>query len=95
VATGEPSSSAVTFWSRLDTDRLRSGARLVVARDEGLNQVVANTIVPTGRGINGTLKARIGDLDPREEYFYKWISGTDESPVGRTLTAPARGRPSA
>ena len=91
VATGEPSSDAVTFWSRLETDRLRSGARLIVAKDEGLSEVVANTVVPTGRGINGTLKARIGDLDPREEYFYKWISGTDESPVGRTITAPAPG----
>jgi len=91
VATGEPSARAVTFWSRLDTDRLRSGARLVVGRDKDLRDVVATAVVPTGRGINGTLKTRIGGLDPREEYFYQWISGTDESEVGRTLTAPARG----
>jgi len=91
VATGEPSARAVTFWSRLDTDRLRSGARLVVGRDKDLRDVVATAVVPTGRGINGTLKTRIGDLDPREEYFFQWISGTDESEVGRTLTAPAAG----
>jgi phosphodiesterase/alkaline phosphatase D-like protein len=91
VASGEPSARAVTLWSRLETDRLRSGARLVVAKDKDLRQVVSNTVVPTGRGINGTLKARIGGLEPREEYFYKFISGSDESPVGRTLTAPAPG----
>ncbi len=91
VATGEPTANAVTFWSRLDTDRVRSGARLVVAEDAGLSRVVATAVVPTGRGINGTLKTRIGRLDPREEYFYQWISGTDASPVGRTLTAPAPG----
>ena len=91
VASGEPSARAVTLWSRLDTDRLRSGARLVVARDSGMSDVVSTTVVPTGRAINGTLKARIGGLEPREEYFYQWISGTETSEVGRTLTAPARG----
>lgn len=91
VATGEPSASAVTFWSRVDTERLRSGARLIVAEDKGLSRVVSNTVVPTGRGINGTLKARIGGLDPRKEYFFQFLSGTDQSDVGRTLTAPAPG----
>ncbi len=91
VATGEPTANAVTFWSRLRTDRPRSGAELFVARDEQMKDVVRRTIVPTGQGIDGTLKARIGDLDPREEYFYQFVSGTDESPVGRTLTAPAAG----
>jgi len=91
VASGEPSARAVTLWSRLATDRPRSGAELIVAEDEGFERVVARSVVPTGRGINGTLKARVGGLEPRTEYFYKWISGTDESDTGRTLTAPAAG----
>lgn len=91
VATGEPSADAVTFWSRLATERPRSGAELIVAEDAGLNRVVSRTVVPTGRGINGTLKTRIAGLDPRTEYFYKWVSGTSESDTGRTLTAPAAG----
>jgi len=89
VASGEPGARAVTFWSRLETERLRSGARLVVARDRGLRRVVATTVVPTGRGVNGTLKARIGGLKPGTDYFYAWESGTDVSPIGRTRTAPA------
>lgn len=89
VASGEPGPSAVTFWSRLETDRLRSGARLVVARDVGMRRVVATAIVPTGAGVNGTLKARVGGLKPSTEYFYVWESGTGLSPVGRTRTAPA------
>lgn len=91
VASGEPSAGAVTLWSRLATDRPRSGAQLIVAEDEGLQRVVARSIVPTGRGINGTLKARVGGLEPRTEYFYKWVSGTGESETGRTITAPAPG----
>jgi phosphodiesterase/alkaline phosphatase D-like protein len=91
VASGEPGSSAVTLWSRLETDRPRSGARLLVARDEELRRVVASAVVPTGRGVNGTLKTRIGGLEPDTQYWYAWESGTDSSPVGRTRTAPAPG----
>ena len=88
VASGEPGPTAVTFWSRLDTDRPRSGARLIVAKDPGLDRVVATTVVPTGRGINGTLKARVGGLKPGREYYFGWESGDDVSPVGRTRTRP-------
>jgi len=87
VASGEPSDTAVTFWSRLETPRPRSGARLVIARDEGMRDVVATTIVPTGEAINGTLKARVGGLAPNTPYFYVWESGNDISDIGRTRTA--------
>jgi phosphodiesterase/alkaline phosphatase D-like protein len=89
VASGEPDSRSVTFWSRLDTDRPRSGARLVVAKDRGMRKVVATTLVPTGRGVNNVVKARVGGLKPSTEYFYAWESGSDVSPIGRTRTAPS------
>jgi alkaline phosphatase D len=86
VASGEPSTSAVTFWSKLTTARPTSGARLIVARDEGMRKVVATAVVPTGRSIDGTLKARIGGLKPHTHYYYVWESRDDVSPVGRTRT---------
>ncbi|MGI8622940.1 MAG: alkaline phosphatase D family protein [Solirubrobacteraceae bacterium] len=86
VASGEPGPTSVTFWSRLRTDRPRSGARLIVATNAGMSHVVATAVVPTGRGINWTLKARIGGLDPHTEYFYTWVSSNHHSPVGRTRT---------
>jgi alkaline phosphatase D len=91
VASGEPSQNAITFWSRLETSRPRSGARLAIATDPGLRNVVAHTTVPTGRGVNGTLKARVGGLKPHTEYYYVWESGTNVSPIGRTRTAPPPG----
>ncbi len=90
VASGEPSSGAVTFWSRIRTDHPRSGARLVVATDEGMDGVVATAVVPTGAGVNWALKARIGGLQPHTEYFYQWHSSNAVSDVGRTRTAPPR-----
>jgi phosphodiesterase/alkaline phosphatase D-like protein len=86
VASGEPSATAVTFWSKLTTARPSSGARLIVARDENLRKVVATTVVPTGRSIDGTVKVRIGGLKPHSHYYYVWESRDDVSPVGRTRT---------
>jgi alkaline phosphatase D len=91
VASGDPGPRGVTLWSRLETERPRSGARLIVARDADLRRVVATTVVPTGRGINGTLKARVGGLKPATQYYYAWVSGTSVSPVGRTRTLPPAG----
>ena len=86
VASGDPSPRAVTFWSRLNTDRPRSGARLIVARDEDMRRVVKTRVVPTGRGVDGMLKTRVGGLDPYEEYFFMWESANHTSEVGRTRT---------
>ena len=88
VASGEPGRTAVTFWSRISTERPRSGARLIVARDEGMQRVVATAVVPTGRGIGHALKARVGGLKPSTQYFYVWESANSVSPVGRTRTRP-------
>ena len=91
VASGEPGPRAITFWSRLRTDRPRTGARLIVATDEGMRKVVATAVVPTGRGVNHTLKARLGGLKPHTDYFYVWQSSNAVSPVGRARTRPAAG----
>src|SRR4051812_40648807 len=88
VASGDPGPTAVTFWSRLATDHPRSGARLIVARDEGMRHVVATRVVATGRSINGTVKTRVGRLKPASEYFYIWESGNDVSEIGRARTLP-------
>jgi alkaline phosphatase D len=88
VASGEPSATAVTLWSRLRTSRPRSGARLIVARDEGMRHVVKTKVVGTGNGVDGVLKTRVSGLKPHTEYFYMWESGSDVSPVGRTRTLP-------
>jgi len=88
VASGEPSATAITFWSRLRTDNPRSGARLIISRDDDLRRTEAVRVVPTGRAIDWTVKARVGRLEPSTEYFYVWQSGNDVSPIGRARTLP-------
>ena len=88
VASGEPTADGVTLWSRLTTDAPRSGAELVVCRDEALTQTVATAVVPTTDGIDHALKLRVTGLEPSTHYFYKWRSADGESVTGRTKTAP-------
>jgi phosphodiesterase/alkaline phosphatase D-like protein len=56
-----------------------------------MDDVVAVTRVPTGRGVDSTLKARVGGLDPSTEYFYVWESSNHHSEIGVTRTQPAPG----
>jgi alkaline phosphatase D len=90
VASGDPTPTAVTFWSRLRTPRPQSGARLIVAQDPDMRRVVATAVVPTGLAIGHTLKARVGGLKPATEYYYVWESASGVSPIGRTRTRPPR-----
>ena len=91
VASGDPAPTQITLWSRLTTDRPRTGARIVVARDESMRSVVATAVIPAGAATDHCLKTRIGGLEPGTPYFYVWESGDDVSPVGRTRTANAPG----
>ena len=92
VASGEPSTDAVTFWSRLTTESQRSGARLIVARDEGLSQVVQTVVVPTSAAVDGALKARVAGLDPDTVYYYGFESTEGHSDIGRTKTGTVSAR---
>lgn len=88
VASGEPTESAVTFWSRVTTANQRSAAKLIVAKDQGMEKVIATVVVPTSSGVDHTVKARIGGLKPSQHYWYAWQTRDDVSPIGRTKTAP-------
>jgi phosphodiesterase/alkaline phosphatase D-like protein len=87
VASGEPAADAVTLWGRITTERPRSAARLIVAADPDLTQVVATALVPTSAAVDHTLKLRVGGLQPDTRYWYAWQSRDALSPIGRTKTA--------
>jgi alkaline phosphatase D len=64
-------------------------ATLEVATDRQFRRVVARESIPTGGQRGHSVKARVRGLRPREEYFYRFTAGGEDSPVGRFRTAPA------
>ena len=92
VGSGDPSPTAVTFWTRLG-EQARDAVRikLVVATDSRFEHVVLRRRIPTTAARDHTVKVRLGGLDPDERYWYRFFTQTTESPIGRTQTAPAPG----
>ena len=58
-----------------------------MARDRGFRRVVARELVRTSGRIDHSVKARVGGLRPHEQYFYRFSTRGEDSPVGRFRTA--------
>lgn len=93
VASGYPSPSGVTLWTRLmgALDPISFPVAWEIASDEAMRMVVAS----------GTAEARpewahsvhvdvdVQNLEPARWYWYRFTAGSAQSPIGRTRTAPA------
>ena len=60
---------------------------LEVARDRGFRRVVARKLIPTSGRIDHAVKARVGGLRAHEQYYYRFSTRGEDSPVGRFRTA--------
>ena len=87
IASGDPTPSAITLWTRVAGVGGRGSIELEVASDRGFRRVVARELVPTSGAIDHSVKARVGGLDAYEQYFYRFSTRDNSSPVGRFRTA--------
>ncbi|HIG20994.1 alkaline phosphatase D family protein [Henriciella sp.] len=101
VASGDPLSDSVIVWSRVTPadENTQSPVPVTVRlyRDEAMSLLAAEIQLNATSARNFTLKADIQSLQAETEYFYQFTarttSGDVVSPVGRTKTAPASGKP--
>ncbi|WP_336211274.1 alkaline phosphatase D family protein [Nonomuraea sp. LPB2021202275-12-8] len=108
VASGEPLPDGVILWTRLavnplSPDPARPGGmapRAVtvtwqLAEDERFATVVRQGTAQALPEWAHSVHVRVDGLRPGADYFYRFRSGADQSPVGRTRTAddPAATRP--
>lgn len=100
VASGEPAPDGMVLWTRLAPRPLEPDAgmppapvmvRWEVAEDPGLRRIVGSgeALATPERG--HAVHAEPQGLRPGREYWYRFTAAGHASPVGRTLTAPARG----
>jgi len=102
VASGDPLPDGVVLWTRLAPDPMAGGGmepepvrvRWEVAADEGFARIVRKGTSTARSELAHSVHAEVDGLDPEREYWYRFFSGGEVSPVGRTKTAPApRSRP--
>ncbi|MGJ7582861.1 alkaline phosphatase D family protein [Variovorax sp. RHLX14] len=92
VASGDPLSDRVIVWTRVTAPA--PGALNVdweIASDEAFGIVIARGIASTGPDRDYTIKIDVAGLQAASVYFYRFATGADRSPIGRTKTLPVGG----
>ena len=98
VASGDPTADGVVLWTRLAPEPVHGGGmpdrnvavNWEVARDEGMQQVVRRGVKYARPEFAHSVHVDVEGLEPGREYFYRFVAGPQESPVGRTRTAPSK-----
>jgi alkaline phosphatase D len=98
VASGDPEPHGVVLWTRLAPNPLSGGGMpnervrvdWVLAEDEGLQRVVRRGTAVASPELAHSIHVEVEGLQPQREYFYQFKVRQEESPVGRTRTAPER-----
>ncbi len=100
VASGDPLPDSVVIWTRLVADPLVPGGGMSerpvtvdweVAADETFRRPVRSGSVEAMPQAAHAVHVEVGGLEPARHYWYRFITGGEASPVGRTRTAPAPG----
>ncbi|MDH3270526.1 MAG: alkaline phosphatase D family protein [Gemmatimonadota bacterium] len=96
VASGDPTPDGIVLWSRLSSTALREiGAhvepvevRWELAEDDAFSRIVRAGDAAALPELGHSVHVEIDGLRPGREYFYRFFSGGEASPMGRAKTAP-------
>ena len=100
VASGEPTPDGIVLWTRLAPDPLNGGGlgeasyrvRFEVASDPDFRRIVQRGHTRVGPEEAHTVHAEVRGLKPARDYWYRFESKKEISPVGRLRTAPKYGK---
>ncbi len=98
VASGDPEPDGVVIWTRLAPNPLDGGdmpsepvrVRWEVAGDEAFTQISQTGNALAMPQLGHSVHVEVENLKPHRWYFYRFHTGSETSPVGRTRTAPPR-----
>ncbi len=88
VASGDPLGDRVILWTRISGSETPVDVIWQVAADAQFKAIVSNGKLTTDAGRDFTVKADATGLKPGKDYYYRFLSGSLVSPVGRTRTLP-------
>src|SRR5688500_6815314 len=100
VASGDPIPGGVSLWTRLAPEPLVNGGGMPrkdiavqwqVATDSRFRHVAKTGTVAAVPELAHSVHVDVAGLNPGRQYFYRFLTSSDASPVGRTRTAPAEG----
>jgi alkaline phosphatase D len=91
IASGQPRPSGMVLWTRLTGADLPDQVEVKweLARDEAFTQVAARGTEIAQATWAHSVHAEPGGLEPGRRYWYRFTALGQQSPAGRTATAPA------
>ena len=98
VASGDPLPDAVVLWTRITPVPLATpgsgvgpnvSVRWQISEDPSFSLVADSGALTTGPARDHTVKVDANGLKPATDYYFRFIVGSHESPIGTTRTAPA------
>ncbi|MET3134107.1 alkaline phosphatase D [Oxalobacteraceae bacterium GrIS 1.11] len=91
VASGDPKDSSVVFWTRIVSVNPMNAIplRLDVSTSASFDTVAATVSLSATAQYDHTVRAKVINLTPATQYFYRFVAGQDISAIGQTKTAPA------
>lgn len=87
VISGDPARNGITLWTRVDDVEKAGTVALEVAKDKAFRNVVVSKRIKTSAAQNHAVKAKVTGLKAYEQYYYRFATKTEDSPVGRFRTA--------
>jgi alkaline phosphatase D len=87
VISGEPTTNGISLWTRVNGVEGAGSVTVEVARDKTFRNVVARRSIGTSAKTNHAVKAKLTGLKAHEQYYYRFHTATENSPVGRFRTA--------
>ena len=101
VASGDPLPDGVVIWTRLAPEPLDGGGMPMqpvsvaweVAADDKMKTVMQKGTTIARPELGHAVHVEVQGLEPGRWYWYRFSSGTESSPIGRTRTAPALNAP--
>ncbi len=100
IASGEPLPDGVVLWTRLAPRPFEPNGgmpdapvevRWQVATDDAVTSVVREGVALAEPEWGHSVHVEVEGLEANRWYWYRFVSGEEESPIGRTKTAPAAG----
>ena len=102
VASGYPTPDGMVLWTRLALTPLEPGGGMpqevlpvewTVATDDRMRNVIQHGTDYATPEWAHSIHVEPSGLDPGRDYWYRFESGGERSPIGRTRTAPTKGAP--
>jgi alkaline phosphatase D len=94
VASGDPLHDRVIIWTRVSPAKAntkKTQVRWQIAADAGMQNIVKSGKCEAVLAQDYTVKVDVIGLQPGQTYYYRFETEGQQSPVGRTKTAPTNG----